>query len=314
MYQYGIITESPKMKHVFQIMEAISKTSTTVLLTGETGTGKELVAQAIHHTSTRSQKPFVAINCGAIPSDLMERELFGHEKGSFTGANQKAIGKLEFANGGTIFLDEIATLPPHLQVKLLRVIQEKSFEPVGSLISVKVDVRFIAAANVNLLNEVKEGRFREDLYYRLNVLPIDIPPLRDRREDIPLLVQHYLSEYGKKYNKRIGGITDRALDILTKYSWFGNVRELQNLSEMLVVLAAEDSIIDADFLPETLFKSNVNKPAVTYEDAMKAFEKEYLIKVLQETNWNRTEASKKMGLHRNTLLNKMREHGLQEAH
>ena len=302
------------MKHIFQYIEAISKTSTTVLLTGETGTGKELVAQAIHQTSTRSQKPFVAINCGAIPSDLMERELFGHEKGSFTGANQKAMGKLEYANDGTIFLDEIATLPQHLQVKLLRVIQERSFEPVGSLISVKVDVRFIAAANVNLLNEVKECRFREDLYYRLNVLPIEIPPLRERREDIPLLVRHYISEYGKKYNKRIAGITDKAMDVLTKHSWFGNVRELQNLSEMLVVLATEGSKIDEDFLPETLFKSNVNEPAGTYEEVMKAFEKEYLIKVLQETNWNRTEASKKMGFHRNTLQNKMREHGLKEAH
>src|SRR3989304_2916461 len=239
MIQFGIITASPKVKHVLKIIESISNTSTTVLLTGETGTGKELIAQAIHQNRTRSHKPFVAI---------------------------------------------------------------------------KIDVRFIAATNVNVQEEVRKGTFREDLYYRLNVLPIEIPPLRERREDIPLLVRHYISEYGKKYNKRIAGITDKAMDVLTKHSWFGNVRELQNLSEMLVVLATEGSKIDEDFLPETLFKSNVNEPAGTYEEVMKAFEKEYLIKVLQETNWNRTEASKKMGFHRNTLQNKMREHGLKEAH
>jgi len=315
MIQFGIITASPKVKHVLKIIESISNTSTTVLLTGETGTGKELIAQAIHQNSTRSHKPFVAINCGAIPTELMERELFGHEKGAFTGAHQRAIGKLEYANGGTVFLDEIATLPLSLQVKLLRVIQERSFERVGSFVPIKIDVRFIAATNVNVQEEVRKGTFREDLYYRLNVLPIEIPPLRERREDIPLLIQHYFEEYGKKFNKRIAGITEKAMDVLIKHSWFGNVRELQNLSEMLVILASEDSVIDTDFLPETFFKNSAaNQPLGGYNQTMKAFEKEYIIKMLTATGWNKAEAAKKMRIHRNTLLNKMKELEIQETH
>jgi len=313
MHQYGIITQSQKMQKILQLIQCISQTSTTVLLTGETGTGKELVAQSIHLNSTRANKPFVPINCGAIPSELMENELFGHEKGAFSGAHQKAIGKMEYADGGTIFLDEISTLSPLLQVKLLRVIQERSFERVGSLIPIKIDVRFIAATNVSLQEEILKGTFREDLYYRLNVLPIEIPPLRERREDIPLLIQHYFGEYCRKYKKRIAGITDKAMDVLINYSWLGNVRELQNLSEMLVVVAPEDSKIDADFLPEAFSKANVDEPA-THSETMRAFEKEYLIKVLKATNWNRAEAARKMGIHRNTLLNKMKELGIQETH
>lgn len=313
MRRFGIITESPKMLRLFNIIEAISGTATTVLLTGETGTGKELVANAIHQHSTRASNRFVAINCGAIPSELMERELFGHEKGSFTGACEKVMGRLEYANGGTVFLDEIATLPLPLQVKLLRVIQEKKFERIGALTTVNLDVRFIAATNVNLQDEVRKGAFREDLYYRLNVVPIEIPPLRERKEDIPLLLHHFFEVYGKKYTRRIAGITNDAMDILLKYPWFGNIRELQNLTEMLVVLSKDDSQIDTDFLPSNFIRE-IDNPVCTYDEAVKAFEKEYILKILVITGWNRNDTAERLGMHRNTLSNKMKELGIQEAH
>ncbi|HEY4706569.1 MAG TPA: sigma-54 dependent transcriptional regulator [Thermodesulfobacteriota bacterium] len=307
MRRFGIIVKSPKMERVLRLVDAISKTPTTVLLIGETGTGKELIAQAIHKTSNRADKPFVAINCGAIPHDLMERELFGNVKGAFTGAYQKAIGKLEYANGGTVFLDEISTLTPQLQVKLLRVIQEKSVEPIGSLIPIELDVRFIAAANVNLYEEVKKGNFREDLYYRLNVLPIELPPLRERTEDIPLLLQHFIEEYAHKYNKKIVSITDEAMNVLMTHSWPGNIRELQNLSEVLVVLWNENRKIDVNDLPKSCFQKAPTADYLDYNDAMRSFEKEFIRNILSETGWNKTEAAKKMGIHRNTLLLKMKE-------
>ena len=311
MRRFGIITKSPKMLRLFNIIEAISDTATTVLLTGETGTGKELVANAIHHYSTRASKRFVPINCGAIPAELMERELFGHEKGAFTGACQKVIGKIEHATGGTVFLDEIATLPLPLQVKLLRVIQEKKFERIGSLTTIHTDVRFIATTNVNLHGAVQKGAFREDLYYRLNVVPIEIPPLRERKEDIPLLINYFFEMYGKKYTKRIAGLTKSATDILLKYPWFGNVRELQNLIEMLVVLSKGDSKIDADFLPSNFIRETDN-PVCTYDKAVKAFEKEYILRILAITGWNRNDAAERLGMHRNTLSNKMKYLGIQE--
>jgi len=312
MSSYMVISKSPQMKYVFSLVEAVSKTTSTVLITGETGTGKELIAQAIHQNSKRSGNHFVAINCGAIPSELMESELFGHEKGAFTGAHTKRIGKLEYANGGTVFLDEISTLPMYLQVKLLRVIQERSFEPVGSLIPVEIDVRFIAAANVDLFVEIKKGSFREDLYYRLNVVPIKLPPLRERKEDIPILVNHYIEKYLKKYDRRITGITDKAMDILIKYPWPGNIRELQNLSEMMVVLAKEDRKIDVNILPSKFLdykEPDIDdvKESHTFNEAVISFEKKYITEILKKNNWNKTEAAKKMGIHRNTLLNKLRE-------
>src|SRR3972149_3265984 len=310
MRRFGIIVKSPKMKCVLRLIDAISKTPTTVLILGESGTGKELIAQTIHKTSNRADKPLVAINCGAIPSDLMEKELFGNEKGAFTGAYQRAIGKLEYANGGTVFLDEISTLSTHLQVKLLRVLQEKTFEPIGALIPIKIDVRFIAAANVNLYEEVRKGNFREDLYYRLNVIPIELPPLRERQEEIPLLLTHYIKKYTDEFNKKITGITDNAMNILIKYSWPGNIRELQNLSEMLVVLSNENRKIDTDDLPSycLLMDGDVKASSTNkYHDAMQTFERKYILNILSETDWNRSEAAKKMGIHRNTLSNKIKE-------
>src|SRR3990170_2287534 len=314
MSQFGIITASTNMQRILDTIEAISTTSTTVLITGETGTGKEIIAKAIHQNSSRAKKRFVVINCGAIPSGLMESELFGHEKGSFTGANRQAIRKLEHANGGTVFLDELSSLPLPLQVKLLRVIQERTIEPIGSLISSYIDVRFIAATNVSLEDEVQKGNFREDLYYRLNVLPIIVPPLRDRQEDIPLLIQHYLNIYAKKCNKQILGLTDRAMECLLNYPWFGNVRELQNLAEMLVVLSRVDSKIDVDLLPPTFLKNNQSRIGITFDEAVRTFERDYILNVLNGTGWNRLHAAKKLGMHRNTLLNKMKGLGIQETH
>lgn len=313
MRRFGIITESSKMTCLFKIVQAISNTDTTVLITGETGTGKELLANAIHECSSRASKRFVAINCGAIPAELMEREFFGHEKGAFTGASEKAIGRLEYADGGTVFLDEVATLPLPLQVKLLRVLQEKNFERIGSLTTISVNVRFIAAANVNLQEAVRKGTFREDLYYRLNVVPLEIPPLRKRKEDIPLLIRHYLEVYANKFKKRITGITDRVMDILLEHPWFGNVRELQNLTEMLVVLSEEDCKIDVDLLPSNILNEKEAPISTSFDEAVKLFQKEYILKVLATTEWNRYKAAKKMGMHRNTLSNKMKELGIQEA-
>lgn len=304
MHNSGIISKSQKMQHIFKLIEAIAGTNTTVLLTGETGTGKELIANTIHSKSTRSDKPFVAINCGAIPAELMERELFGHEKGAFSGAHQKMIGKFEYADKGTIFLDEIATLPTQLQVKLLRVIQEKSFERIGSNSPIKVDVRFIAATNLNLSNEVNRGTFREDLYYRLNVVPIEIPPLREKKEDIPILVKHFIDEYSKRYNKQIDGLSEEVIRILVNHSWPGNIREIQNLSEMLVVLAKENAQIEAKDLPDCFFKTKLVE--LTYENAFNSFEREYIKKILEFTNWNINEAAHKMDVHRNTLSKKIK--------
>ncbi|OGQ72739.1 MAG: hypothetical protein A2235_00725 [Deltaproteobacteria bacterium RIFOXYA2_FULL_42_10] len=314
MSQFGIITASTKIQRILDTIEAISNTSTTVLITGETGTGKELIAKAIHQNSSRSKKRFLAINCGIIPSELMESELFGHEKGSFTGANRQTIGKLEYANGETVFLDEISSIPLPLQIKLLRVIQERTIERIGSLISSFIDVRFIAATNVSLEDEIRKDNFREDLYYRLNVLPIIVPPLRDRKEDIPLLIQYYLDIYAKKCNKQVIGLTDKAMEYLTNYPWFGNVRELQNLIEMFVVLSRVDSKIDVDLLPPTFLKNNDSRIESTFDEAVRTFERDYILNVLNETGWNRLHAAKKLGMHRNTLLNKMKGLGIQETH
>lgn len=313
---YGeIISRSPRMKKVFDLIKAVSNTSSNVLITGESGTGKELVARAIQSMGTRRDKPFVAVNCGAVPAELMESELFGHEKGSFTGAHQRKIGKFEFADTGTVFLDEISTLPMPLQVKLLRVLQEKSFERVGSNTPIKVDIRVIAATNVDLGEEVRKGRFREDLYYRLKVVPIELPPLRDRKEDIPLLLSHFLEKHSRECNKKIAGITDDALSMLEGYHWPGNIRELENLTERMVVLAEEGSVITSADLPAGIGYSNgdIVSPSEGGRDlreAVQAFERRYIISVLNRTGWNRIEASRRLNIHRNTLLLKMKELGI----
>lgn len=312
--QGEIISRSPRMRKVFELINAVSNTSSSVLITGESGTGKELVARAIQSKGPRKDKPFVAVNCGAIPSELMESELFGHEKGSFTGAHARKIGKFEYADGGTLFLDEVSTLPMHLQAKLLRVLQEKSFERVGSNIPIKVDIRVIAATNLDLEKEVRKGNFREDLYYRLKVVPIELPPLRKRKEDIPLLVQHFLKKHGSRCAKRIKGVTAEAVNTMREYPWPGNIRELENLIERLVVMARDGDLITVDDLPPNIFRGAEasGKESEDYHEAMRSFEKRFITEILVKTNWNRSEAARVMRVHRNTLLLKMKSLGIRK--
>ncbi|MFQ5464483.1 MAG: sigma-54-dependent transcriptional regulator [Thermodesulfobacteriota bacterium] len=313
-----IISASPKMARVFEHIRKVAATSSNVLITGESGTGKELVARAIHRMSMRAKKPFVPINCGAVPSELMESEIFGHEKGAFTGAHARKIGKFEYADGGTLFLDEVSTLPMHLQIKLLRVLQEKSFERVGSNVSIRVDVRIVAASNVDLEGEVRKGRFREDLYYRLKVVPIELPPLRERVEDIGLLVQHFMDLQAARCNKAIKGISAGALSALASYRWPGNVRELENLVERLVVLARDGALITCDDLPAGMFRFREDGEARevaagepgSFKEASMNFERDYIIGILNKTNWNRNLAASMMKIHRNTLLSKMKQLGI----
>jgi len=256
------------------------------------------------------------VNCGAVPSELMESELFGHEKGSFTGAHARKIGKFEYADGGTVFFDEVSTLPAPLQVKLLRVLQEKTFERVGGNVPIKVDIRVIAATNADLAGEVKKGSFREDLYYRLNVVPIKLPPLRERKEDIPVLVKHFVAKHAKKCSKSVTGIVPEAVDALCEYSWPGNVRELENMIERLVVLAHGGARITYEDLPVGMFLSFIENPdsraEMDFKEACRAFERHYITGVLNKTGWNRGEASNIMNVHRNTLLLKMKELGIIE--
>lgn len=310
-----MISRSPAMRKVFGLMQAVSRTSSGVLITGENGTGKELVARAIHFMSDRREKPFVAVNCGAVPSELMESELFGHERGAFTGAHQRKIGKFEHSDTGTLFLDEVSTLPMHLQIKLLRVLQERSFERVGSNSSITIDIRVIAASNARLEDEVSAGRFREDLFYRLKVVPIELPPLRERKEDVPLLVEHFLEKLSKKCGKRVEGVHPEVIRAFMDYGWPGNIRELENLLERLVVLAPEGGLIRADDLPMGMpaladEAAPGKEMTLDFKEAVKAFERRYIKGALDKANWNRAETARALKIHRNTLLLKMRELGI----
>lgn len=309
-----IISRSPRMTAVFEVIKKVAVTPSNVLITGESGTGKELVAKAIHSLGDRKDKPFVTVNCGAVPAELIESELFGHERGSFTGAHARKIGKFEYADSGTIFLDEISTLPMPLQTKLLRVLQERTFERVGSNTPIKVDIRIVAATNLDLEKEVKKGAFREDLFFRLNVVPIDLPPLRDRKEDIPLLVAHFIEKHSGRCGRKVQSITERALKAMQTYQWPGNVRELENLVERLVVLSIQGQPIDIEDLPLTMFYSGVDGAAhdtpIDFKEACRAFERRYILDILTTTGWNRVEAARKLKIHRNTLLMKMRELGI----
>lgn len=306
------------MLKVLEVINKVCMVSSSVLITGESGTGKELVARSLHTLSERKERPFMAINCGAIPPALMESELFGHEKGAFTGAFARKIGRLEHADGGTVFLDEISTLPMHMQVKLLRVLQEKSFERVGGNSSIKVDIRVVAAANESLEEAVKDLRFRVDLYYRLKVVPIELPPLRERREDIGLLTGYFLDRYKKYCRKDIRGISDDAVAILTEYDWPGNVRELENLIERLVALSGDGVEIKAtDIPPEFMARKKTKEdayPAEDFREACREFERRYITTMLRKTNWNRSEAANLMKVHRNTLLLKMKGLDITDGH
>ncbi len=306
-----IIGESQPMKAVFSLINKVAGTSSNVLITGESGTGKELVARAIHNQSPRVSKPFVAINCAAIPSELIESELFGHEKGAFTGAYNRNIGKFEFANSGSVFLDEISNLRLELQAKLLRFLQERDFTRIGGHRSIKVDVRMITATNISLKQMVQEDRFREDLYFRLNVIPIELPPLRNRRGDIPLLANFFLNKFNLQLNQKIEGITQEAMAILETHHWPGNIRELENLIERLVVLRSNERWIDVKDLPfDLLYNEDVIKAGQRVErgllQARRQFERQYILRALRICKYNQAKTARMLRIHRNTLIQKMK--------
>jgi two-component system nitrogen regulation response regulator NtrX len=304
---HEILGESQAITQVKDQIEIAAPTNGWVLITGENGTGKELVARQIHVHSKRADKPFIEVNCAAIPEELIESELFGHEKGAFTGAIQQKRGRFELANKGTIFLDEIADMSLKTQAKILRILQEHTFERVGGVDTIEVDVRVIAATNKNLETEIVEGRFREDLYYRLNVIPFQVPPLRKRREDIPLLAESFVSEFCAESGAKRKTVTPRAMKILENHSWPGNVRELRNLMERLVLMTPADQIKDSD-LPETL---RVASPTIAGEDeslegARKAFEREFLVTKLRENGWNISRTAEVIGIARESLSRKIK--------
>ncbi|MDI6727654.1 MAG: sigma-54 dependent transcriptional regulator [Thermodesulfovibrionales bacterium] len=298
----NIIGESQEMKRVFSLVEKVAESDSTVLILGESGTGKELIATTIHYQSTRKDKPLIKINCAALPEGLIESELFGHEKGAFTGAIKRKPGRFELANGGTIFLDEIGDIPLSTQAKILRVIQERQFERVGGTETLNVDVRIIAATNKNLEGEVRKGNFREDLYYRLNVIPITLPPLRERKEDIPYLIDFFLSKCANKFSRNISFSKD-AIDALLAYDYPGNIRELENIVERCVTLSTSDTI-QKDDLPPFIVKKTDNKYFSLSDIAAEA-EKEHIIRMLKTTKGNKTRAAEMLGISRKTLWEKM---------
>lgn len=303
----NIITNSSIMKSVLERASQAADVDSTVLIEGESGTGKELLAKGIHFNSKRKDKPFIIVNCGAIPENLLESELFGHKKGSFTGAIYDKKGKFEEANGGSLFLDEIAEIPPILQVKLLRVLQDKAIDKIGENKPINVDIRIISATNKKLEDLVKKKIFREDLYYRLNVIPIHIPPLRDRKEDIPILANYFLEKANKKTGKNVK-INKEVLITFSKYSWPGNIRELANLIERLVVFSTKNEVTIED-LPENLFSSyDLTNSFLEIPESginLKELEKKLIIKALEKNNWNQSKAAKFLGITRNTLIYRM---------
>lgn len=315
--QYGfenIVGRSTKLKEVFDLVQAVSDTKATVMITGEQGTGKELIAKAIHYNSSRREAPFIRINCAALPEGLVESELFGHEKGSFTGAIRRSRGRFELADRGTLLLDEISEISLHLQGKLLRVLQEREFERVGSGIPIQVDVRIIATSNRNLKKWIEEDKFREDLFYRLNVVPIHLPPLRERKEDIPAMAQHFLKEYNLENNRHIEGISQGAYDLFMEYSWPGNVRELENYVERAVVTAKGKILTPRDFPRELTFGS-IRMPAEDIEvgSSIHEAERKLILKTLRAQGGNRTKAAEVLGISARTLRNKLHEYGLKDA-
>ena len=299
----------------------MADTDSTVLLLGESGTGKELIARALHYNSHRRQGNLVPVNCAAIPEELLESELFGHERGAFTHAVRTRIGRFEQASGGTIFLDEIADMSPGLQVKLLRVLQDHSFERIGGVKSIKVDIRVIAATNQDLETMVRQGSFREDLYYRLNVIPIRVPPLRERVTDIPILVQHFLQEFTRKKKKPVKRLAPQALELLLRYPWPGNVRELENLLERLVILSEGDEVQVAELperfrdKPASLTSNRPDFPdqGIHLTAAVQEFERHLILKALDKSNWVKSRAAQLLNLNRTTLLEKMKKQNILPA-
>jgi len=297
-----IIGKSSSINKVLEMVKSVASTPATVLITGENGTGKELIARAIHKNSLRKNSPFVVVNCVAFSPNLLESELFGHEKGSFTGAIAKRIGRFEMANGGTIFLDEIGEMDLTIQTKLLRVLQEREFERVGSSRTIKVDVRILSATNKDLKKEIEERRFREDLFYRLNVFSVDVPPLRERKEDIPLIVEHFTGKYNKILNKKVKKISEKAMELLLDYNYPGNIRELENIIERSMIMA-KDEIID-----EKYFNFVSKEEYIEKKGTLKETEKELIIKYLIQNKGNRTKTAEILGISRRSLQNKIKEY------
>ena len=308
-----MIGKSRKMIELFELLAQVAPTDATVLILGESGTGKELVANALHHNSPRASQPFIKVACAALPETLLESELFGHERGAFTGAIARREGRFWSAHRGSIFLDEVGEMSPTTQTKLLRVLQEREFEPLGSTRTIKVNVRVIAATHKDLEKEVREGRFREDLFYRLNVVPISIPPLRERKEDLPSLTLYFLSLYGEKNKKELKEISPKALDLLIRYDWPGNIRELENCIERAVIVARGEMITPADLPPQIQALSRGKEDqgilfpsGISLQDAEKAL----ILKTLEDTGGNRSRAAEILGINRRTLQIKLKEYGL----
>ncbi len=302
----GLIGESPEMKKVFELIKIVAPQDTTVMIRGESGTGKELIARAIHMNSPRRYYPIIPVNCGAFTETLLESELFGHEKGAFTGAQYRRKGKIEMANGGTLFLDEVGSVSPKMQIELLRVLETKQFTRVGGNEIVKVDFRLISATNENLEKLVEEGKFREDLYYRLNVFVIYVPPLRERKNDIPILANYFVQKFAKQMNKPPLKISDEAMEILLNHNWPGNVRELENAIERAMVVGKPPEIIPADLPFHLEMNSDENS------DSLEEVEKNHIKKVLKKYDWNISKAAAALEIDRVTLYNKIKKYGLQK--
>jgi len=316
----NFIGDSMQMNKVFRIIEKVADTDSTVLILGESGTGKELVARAIHYHSRRRDNPLIPVNCGAIPEELLESELFGHEKGAFTNAIRTRIGRFELANGGTIFLDEIAEMSPHLQVKLLRVLQGQEFERLGGTKTIKSDIRIIAATNKNLDKLVQEEAFREDLYYRLKVIPIELPPLRERRSDIPLLVHHFVENITELRKKKIRGIHKDVVKSLSNHEWTGNVRELENVIERMIILS-EDDFLTVEDLPEKISSTPSSEAAgnslvpdegLSLSHAVNEYERQLIIHALEKADWVKNRAAKLLNMNRTTLVEKIKKQGIEK--
>jgi DNA-binding NtrC family response regulator len=313
----GIVGGGPAMKRVFETLRKVAPTDLTVLVRGESGTGKELVAQALHELSPRRERPFVAVNCAAIARELVESELFGHERGAFTGADARRAGRFEAANGGTLFLDEVGDMPPATQAKVLRVLQERRFERLGGTTPIEVDVRIVAATHRNLEAEVAAGRFRDDLYYRLRVVEIALPPLRERREDVPTLSQRLLAQVAERHGRAPKSLTPAALAALARHSWPGNVRELRNALERAAVLCEGDAIDASDLPLDAAAQLPLDDPSVSFSDAKRRateeFERAYLLRALRAHDGNISRTADAIGMVRQSLQQKMRELGLREA-